>query len=47
MRLDSGDILVFGGPARLMFHGVDRILPKSSTLLDPPGRINLTLRRAN
>jgi DNA oxidative demethylase len=46
VRLDSGDILVFGGPARLMFHGVDRILPKTSTLLDPPGRINLTLRRA-
>ncbi|MGO8737591.1 alpha-ketoglutarate-dependent dioxygenase AlkB [Rhodoblastus sp.] len=46
LRLDSGDVLVFGGPARLMFHGVDRILPKSSTLLDPPGRINLTLRRA-
>jgi alkylated DNA repair protein (DNA oxidative demethylase) len=46
IRLDSGDILVFGGPARLMFHGVDRILPKTSTLLDEPGRINLTLRRA-
>ncbi len=46
LRLDSGDILVFGGPARLMFHGVDRILPASSTLLSPPGRINLTLRRA-
>ena len=46
IRLDSGDILVFGGPARRMFHGVDRILPKTSTLLDPPGRINLTLRRA-
>ncbi len=44
--LESGDILVFGGPARRMFHGVDRILPQSSTLLDPPGRINLTLRRA-
>jgi alkylated DNA repair protein (DNA oxidative demethylase) len=46
IRLDSGDILVFGGPARKMFHGVDRILPGTSTLLSPPGRINLTLRRA-
>lgn len=46
IRLESGDILVFGGPARKMFHGVDRILPGTSTLLDPPGRINLTLRRA-
>ncbi len=46
VRLDSGDILVFGGPARLMFHGVDRVSPGTSTLLEPPGRINLTLRRA-
>jgi DNA oxidative demethylase len=46
LRLDSGDILVFGGPARKMFHGVDKILPGTSTLLSPPGRINLTLRRA-
>ncbi len=46
IRLDSGDVLVFGGPARKMFHGVDRILPGTSTLLSPPGRINLTLRRA-
>jgi DNA oxidative demethylase len=46
IRLDSGDILVFDGPSRKMFHGVDRILPGTSTLLDPPGRINLTLRRA-
>jgi alkylated DNA repair protein (DNA oxidative demethylase) len=45
IRLDSGDILVFGGPSRKMFHGVDRILPGTSTLLDPPARINLTLRR--
>jgi alkylated DNA repair protein (DNA oxidative demethylase) len=46
IRLESGDVVVFGGPARLMFHGVDRILPGTSTLLAPPGRINLTLRRA-
>ncbi|MBB4197237.1 alkylated DNA repair protein (DNA oxidative demethylase) [Rhodoblastus sphagnicola] len=46
LALDSGDVLVFGGPARKMFHGVDKILPGTSTLLDPPGRINLTLRRA-
>jgi alkylated DNA repair protein (DNA oxidative demethylase) len=43
--LESGDVLVFGGPARKMFHGVDRILAGTSTLLAPPGRINLTLRR--
>ena len=43
--LESGDVLVFGGPARKMFHGVDKIMAGTSTLLSPPGRINLTLRR--
>lgn len=45
LKLESGDALVFGGPARLMFHGVDRITAGSSTLLADGGRINLTLRR--
>ena len=44
-RIDSGDALTFGGPARLMFHGVDRIEAGRSTLLPNGGRINLTLRR--
>ncbi|MBZ9938070.1 alpha-ketoglutarate-dependent dioxygenase AlkB [Mesorhizobium sp. BR1-1-16] len=44
-RLASGDVFVLGGPSRLMFHGVDRIYPGSSTLLERGGRINLTLRR--
>ena len=42
--LRSGDVLVLGGAARLLYHGVDRIVPGTSTLLDAPGRINLTLR---
>ena len=44
-RLQSGDAVVLGGPARLAFHGVDRIIAGSSTLLAEGGRINLTLRR--
>jgi len=44
-RLDSGDVVVIGGPSRLAFHGVDRILPATSALLRQGGRINLTLRR--
>jgi DNA oxidative demethylase len=44
-RLSSGDALVLGGESRLAFHGVDRILPGTSTLLEEGGRINLTLRR--
>jgi alkylated DNA repair protein (DNA oxidative demethylase) len=44
-RLQSGDAMILEGPARLAFHGVDRILAGSSTLLGEVGRINLTLRR--
>ncbi|CUH39876.1 Alpha-ketoglutarate-dependent dioxygenase AlkB [Jannaschia seosinensis] len=42
--LRSGDVMVLGGEARLLHHGVDRIAPGTSTLLEAPGRINLTLR---
>jgi DNA oxidative demethylase len=45
VKLASGDVVVFGGPARFMFHGIDRVLSGSSTLLSDGGRINLTLRR--
>jgi len=44
-RLNSGDVVVLGGAARLAFHGVDRIYPGTSGLLPDGGRINLTLRR--
>jgi len=44
-RLASGDAMTLGGPARLAFHGVDRILAGTSTLLAGGGRLNLTLRR--
>ena len=46
-KLHSGDAMVLGGPARLAFHGVDRILAGSSTLLPEGGRFNLTLRRVS
>ena len=45
LRLRSGDVVVLGGDARLAFHGIDRILKDTSTLLNNGGRINLTLRR--
>jgi DNA oxidative demethylase len=44
-RLNSGDVVVLAGKARLAFHGVDRIYPGTSTLLAEGGRINLTMRR--
>ena len=44
--LESGDVFVFGGPARLRYHGVSRIVPATA----PPelglaGRFNLTFRQ--
>ena len=42
--LQSGDVVVMGGDARLTYHGIDRIRPGTSMLLDAPGRINLTCR---
>ncbi|MDX6749175.1 alpha-ketoglutarate-dependent dioxygenase AlkB [Geminicoccaceae bacterium 1502E] len=45
LPLLSGDVLLMGGPARLLFHGVDRIMPGTSPLVPGGGRLNLTLRR--
>lgn len=45
VRLASGDAVVLGGAGRLAYHGVDRIMPGTSTLLPEGGRINLTIRR--
>jgi alkylated DNA repair protein (DNA oxidative demethylase) len=48
LLLQSGDVLALGGPARLAFHGVDKVFPGTSPLPRLPAgaeRINLTLRR--
>jgi alkylated DNA repair protein (DNA oxidative demethylase) len=45
IRLRSGDAIVFGGPARLIYHGIDRLTAGSSDLLPQGGRLNLTLRK--
>ncbi|HEY7747748.1 MAG TPA: alpha-ketoglutarate-dependent dioxygenase AlkB [Aestuariivirgaceae bacterium] len=45
LPLSSGDVVVLGGSSRLCYHGVDRILGGTSSLLPQGGRINLTLRR--
>ncbi|MBY8977562.1 alpha-ketoglutarate-dependent dioxygenase AlkB [Rhodobacteraceae bacterium NNCM2] len=43
--LDSGDVVVMAGPARLAFHGIDRLLTDGPPHpLTGRGRINLTLR---
>ena len=46
LLLASGDAFVFGGPARLRYHGVSRILPGTAPeALRVEGRFNLTFRR--
>jgi DNA alkylation damage repair protein AlkB len=46
LMIESGDAFVFGGPARLRYHGVSRIVPATA----PPelglsGRFNMTFRQ--
>ncbi|VFQ78944.1 unnamed protein product [Cuscuta campestris] len=49
--LRSGDVLIFGGKSRLVFHGVKSIIPSSAPLalvkecMLRPGRLNLTVRQ--
>jgi alkylated DNA repair protein (DNA oxidative demethylase) len=46
IMLESGDAFVFGGAARLRYHGVSRIIPGSApAALGLDGRFNLTFRR--
>ncbi|MBN8873270.1 MAG: DNA oxidative demethylase AlkB [Rhodospirillales bacterium] len=45
LRLESGDVVVWGGPSRLVFHGVDK-LPDGDHPLTAGYRFNLTFRRA-
>jgi DNA oxidative demethylase len=45
MTLASGDVIAFGGAARLAYHGIDRIRPGTSRLVPGGGRLSLTLRR--
>ncbi|MFF8549130.1 alpha-ketoglutarate-dependent dioxygenase AlkB family protein [Streptomyces albidoflavus] len=46
LRLESGDLLVFGGPSRFAYHGVPKVYPGTAELSVGPatGRLNLTLR---
>lgn len=45
VALASGDVIAFGGAARLAYHGIDRIGAGTSRLLPGGGRLSLTLRR--
>jgi alkylated DNA repair dioxygenase AlkB len=50
---ESGDVLIFGGKSRNIFHGITAILPHTSpsrlleeTNLCTPGRLSLTFRQS-
>ncbi|MDB4966250.1 MAG: oxidative demethylase AlkB [Myxococcales bacterium] len=45
VRLEHGDVVVWGGPARLNFHGIDT-LREGHHALTGSARFNLTFRRA-
>ncbi len=46
LMLESGDAFVFGGPSRLRYHGVSRIVPGTAPAeLALTGRLNLTFRQ--
>ena len=45
VMLKSGDVIVMGGPSRLRYHGVTRILPGTAPVGTGPGRFNLTFRQ--
>jgi alkylated DNA repair protein (DNA oxidative demethylase) len=48
IALESGDAFVFGGPARLRYHGVSRITPGTAPAeLELSGRFNLTFRQSD
>lgn len=45
VELRSGDLFVFGGPARRAFHSVPKVLPGTAPpFLGLTGRLNITLR---
>ena len=47
LELRSGDLLVFGGPTRLIYHGVPTTYPGTAPagLGLPPGRVSITVRQ--
>jgi DNA oxidative demethylase len=46
VELRSGDLLVFGGPSRRIYHGVPKVFEGTAPagLGLPPGRVSITLR---
>jgi alkylated DNA repair protein (DNA oxidative demethylase) len=45
LQLENGDVVVWGGPARLVYHGI-AALAEGEHPLTGPSRVNLTFRKA-
>jgi DNA oxidative demethylase len=45
-RLESGDVVVWGGPSRLAFRGVDKLADHEHPLIGQR-RLELTFRKAS
>ena len=48
LKLESGDVLLFGGPSRAIMHSVTKVYPNTTPKLlrMRAGRLNLTYRHA-
>jgi len=46
LRLESGDVVLFGGASRQLWHGIGRVVPRTAppSLRMIPGRLELSLR---
>jgi alkylated DNA repair protein (DNA oxidative demethylase) len=46
IEMRNGDLIVFGGPNRLIYHGVPKVFPGTApdALGLPPGRLSITVR---
>jgi len=46
VRMESGDVYLFGGPSRMLWHGITRIVPRTAppSLRLQTGRLSITLR---
>ena len=57
VQLDNGDVILFGGPSRMIYHGVSKVLPyekydgpgtgpfDATSIFLNGGRLNITLRK--
>ena len=47
VAVDSGDVVVMSGPARMAYHGIDRLLPTLAPITGDGSRLSVTVRRVD